>query len=175
MFKFGADEQVDYAVEQIPRVKVPAYIIAGNHDKSFYKDSGHNVVASFCDRRKDWTYLGSEGAYFQIGGASIYMWHGGRKAYAKSWPLQKWAEAVSPEEKPHVMLNGHLHHSCHVLHRNIECLQLSCTQRMTPFEKKLGLTPEIGALILDLWVSKHGLEDVATRWIRRKRVIENDY
>jgi predicted phosphodiesterase len=171
----GAHAQTAYAVENFPRTGLPVYIIDGNHDLSFLKDAGAYVVRDFADKRDDVTYLGSEGAYFEIGGASIYLWHGGSSSYAKSYNLQKWAEAVAPEEKPHVVLDGHLHFQCHVHHRGIECFQLPCLQAQTPFEKRKRLHPVVGALILDLWVSRNGLEDVQTRWMVRRAVIPNDY
>lgn len=171
----GAHAQTAYAVENFPNVGLPIYIIDGNHDLSFLKDAGAYVVRDFADKRDDVTYLGSEGAYFEIGGASIYLWHGGSGAYAKSYNLQKWAEAVAPEEKPHIVLDGHLHFQCHVHHRGIECFQLPCLQAQTPFEKRKRLHPVIGALILDLWVSRNGLEDVATKWLVRRVAIPNDY
>lgn len=175
IFTHGADAQVEYAVDNIPAPHCPAYIITGNHDISFWKDSGTNVVKSFCGKRPDWTYLGSEGAHLEIGGAKLYLWHGGSAAYAKSYNSQKWAEAVSPENKPHIMLNGHLHFISYVHHRNIDCFQLPCLQSQTPFEKKKRLTPDIGALMLDIWVSNHGLEDLQTRWLLRRRPLEDDY
>lgn len=175
IFVHGADAQVDYAVENFPRSPAPAYIISGNHDLSFMKDAGTDTVQQFCQRRDDFTYLGEEGANLEIGGAKIYLWHGGSAAYAKSYNMQKWAEAVAPEEKPHIVLDGHLHFQCHVHHRGIECFQLPCTQSQTPFEKRKKLFPVVGAAILDLWMSKDGLEDIQTRWIIRRIVVPNDY
>lgn len=172
----GADAQIDYAVNEYPLSSLQTYIIDGNHDLSFMKDAGLNVVRQVAQERPDFTYLGSEGAFFTIGGAKIYMWHGGSTAHAKSWNVQKWSEAVSPENKPHVMVDGHLHYACHVpAHRNIELFQLPCTQAQTPFEKRKRLNPVIGALILDLWVSKDGVEDLQTKWIIKRIPLENDY
>lgn len=171
----GSAAQTAYAVEHIPDIGIPGYIIDGNHDLSFKKDAGTVVVQDFAQQRNDWTYLGSEGAMFEIGGAKVYMWHGGSGAYAKSYNLQKWAESVAPENKPHVMLNGHLHFQCHVHHRNIECFQLPCVSAQTPFEKRKKLFPVIGALILDLWVSRNGLEDLQTKWLIRRIPLEEDW
>lgn len=175
MFVHGADAQVAYAVDKVPKCPSPGYIISGNHDLSWFKDSQVDVVRAFTEKRDDWTYMGAEGAYFEIGGVNLYLWHGGNTSYARSWNSQKWAEAVSPESKPHIMMDGHLHFLNYTHHRNIDCFQLPCFQGQTPFERRKRLFPDVGGLLLDIWTSKHGLEDLQMRWLLRRRIVENDY
>lgn len=177
-FVHGASAQVDYAVQNYPRSdKFPTYIISGNHDLSFLKDGGSHVVADFAKQRDDVTYLGQEDAYFKVGGASLYIWHpGGGGGKSRCLKLQNFADSVSPESKPHVAACGHYHTAGHVpAYRNIELFQVPCFQAQTPFEKRHGLSPVVGGILLELQVSPSGLEQVDTRWVIYRQPLKEDY
>lgn len=177
-FVHGADAQVDYAAENYPkREGIKTLLIAGNHDTSFWEDSGSDVVSHFCQQREDATYLGQRGAYVEFGSASVYLWHPrGGGSYALSYRLQKWIEQVSPDAKPHMVLVGHWHSPVHIpAYRNVEALRLPCYQSQTPFEKTLGLHPVVGGMLMDLWTSDEGIEDLQTRWVLRRVPKKADY
>ena len=177
-FVHGADAQVDYAVENYPkREGIKTLLIAGNHDTSFWEDSGSDVVSRFCKDREDTEYLGQRGAFVEFGGAKIYLWHPrGGGSYALSYRLQKWIEQVSPADKPHMLLVGHWHSPVWIpAYRNVEAIRLPCYQSQTPFEKTLGLHPVIGGLILDMQTSDQGIEDITARWVIRRVPIASDY
>lgn len=177
-FVHGADAQTEYAITNYPKVPgITTHLIAGNHDTSFWEDSGTDVVAAFCKQREDCHYLGRRGAFIEMGGVSIYLWHPrGGGAYALSYKLQKFVEQVAPDQKPHMVLTGHWHSPAHIpAYRNVEAFRLPCYQSQTPFEKTLALHPVIGGVILDMWTSPDGIEDLQTKWVIRRIPKQNDY
>jgi len=86
VFFSGYDEQRDYLVENFPRSKrgVKIYMISGQHDYSFYKLSGANILRSACYKRKDLVYRGDFSAKFTVKGVRVEVLHpGGGVSYAK--------------------------------------------------------------------------------------------
>lgn len=137
----GADAQTQYAVDTYPkRDGVTTLLLTGNHDDSWFSDSGYDVVKGFCERRDDTLYLGSRGAYLEYGGVMIYLWHPrGGLSYARSYRLQKMIEQMSPESKPHILFSGHWHVGAHLpAYRNVDAFLVPCFQSQSPFEKKIG-------------------------------------
>ena len=77
MFLNGASNQVDYVVKHYPKIKgITTHMISGNHDFSFYKESGYDAVREICYQRDDIEYLGVFGAYITIGKTRFYLMHG---------------------------------------------------------------------------------------------------
>lgn len=178
LFVHGADAQVQYAVENYPKVNgIKTLLISGNHDDSHYNEAGVDVCQRFGELREDVTYLGQRGAYVEMGGISIYLWHPkGGASYARSYKLQKSIENFEPSQKPHILFSGHFHIAAHLpAYRNVEGFLTPAWQSQSPFEKTLGLSPVIGGLVIDLWTSKDGIEDLGTRWCLQRIPIPNDY
>lgn len=178
LFVHGADAQVQYAVENYPKVNgIKTLLISGNHDDSHYNEAGTDVCQRFGELREDVQYLSQRGAYVEMGGVSIYLWHPkGGSSYARSYKLQKSIENFEPSQKPHMLFSGHFHIAAHLpAYRNVEGFLTPCFQSQSPFEKTLGLSPVVGALIIDLWTSKDGIEDLGTRWCIQRQPIPNDY
>ena len=156
-FLVGADEQRDYAIEHYPKTGVPTKIIGGNHDQSFKKADGFNILAAVARERPDIEYVGDSGASLKINGIAFYLWHpSGGLAYAKSYRLQKQAAGFSGGAKPDILLTGHWHVYAKVLERNVYGFLASCFQSQTPYELEKGLAPQIGGLVLEIWPAPEG-------------------
>ena len=178
LFIHGADEQAQYVVDHYPKVKgICTKMLLGNHDESFYKIAGVNVVKDICSKREDLQYLGDYLAYIDIGGIKIGLMHGaGGVAYARSYKLQKIVEQLSPETKPHMLFIGHWHVQCHVpAYRNVEVFSMGCFQAQTPFLTRLGLFPNIGGMIVEIVAENGDLKSVKTEWIPFYVPIKDDY
>ena len=178
LFIHGADEQAKYVVENYPKIKgIKTKMILGNHDESFWKIAGVNVVKDICEKREDLQYLGDYLAYIDIGGIKIALMHGaGGASYARSYKLQKIVEQLSPEAKPHMLFLGHYHVQCHIpAYRNVESFMLGCFQAQTPFLTRLGLFPNIGGMIVEMVVENGDLKSIKTEWIPFYIPIKNDY
>jgi predicted phosphodiesterase len=109
----GADQQVDYVARTYPRSSRPGvltYGISGNHDDSFLKDGGVNVLRRIAEHRDDIAYVGQTAAYLTFGRLNLYAVHPRKgAAYAKSYHLQKFAEALPIGRLIHLLLMGHVH------------------------------------------------------------------
>lgn len=173
LHRHGATEQAVYAAERYPVLtgkkgdRLPTYLIQGNHDWSFQKDSGTDVLKILAAERGDLQYLGAMGAVFETGPLRLYLHHpAGGVAYARSYKPQKLIEQFAPEMKPHILLLGHWHITVHLpAYRNVEGLSIGCFQAQTPFLRRLGLAPVIGGVLIEAEYGKRGLEDFTTRWV----------
>lgn len=178
LFLHGADEQRDYVISHYPHIPgIQTKVILGNHDESFWKTDGYNIVKAICDKRADMDYLGDYLAFLKVDGIKIGLMHGaGGVAYARSYKLQKIVEQFAPEVKPHMLFLGHYHIQCHVpAYRNCESFMMGAFQSQTPFLTRLGLSPNIGGLIVEIRVDKSGLLATSTEWIPFYQPIEDDF
>ena len=160
----GLDLQAQDLFETLPKLPGLSYHgITGNHDFTFTEangvDVGHYVTNYFKDRgRDDIHFYGDRGAFLQIRGALIHLWHprsGG--SYAKSYGIQKHIEKYSSGEKPNVLLCGHWHTFCHVYERGVHGIACPTFQGGgSAFSKSLGGAPAIGGLLLSWLITEHG-------------------
>ena len=182
LFLHGADAQIDYTVKNYPHIKgIKTLFIGGNHDENHWSLAGIDVCRQIADRREDMEYLGMHGAYVHIDGISIYIHHpSGGVAYARSYKMQKMIEQFAPEQKPHILIQGHLHvQSFLPSYRNVVGIMMPCFQAQTPYLKRKGLNPEIGGVILEFQVDEtinpHGIARVRPEFVMFRRQIPNDF
>lgn len=183
LFLHGLDAQVDYAVAKYPKMENggKTYVIAGNHDYSFVKEVGGDPLQKIADRRPDIEYLGAYGAYPIIGPLKVYIQHGARgNTYARSYRLQKNIEGFAPEAKPDLYFLGHYHIGCYLPeYRNVFSAMVPCFQSQTPFERRLGLYPEVAGMIVEVTVNDHfrksGMVGMKLEWFPFYVPIERDY
>jgi predicted phosphodiesterase len=178
LFLHGADAQKEYVVNQYPRIAgIKTKVIMGNHDESFYKTDGYNIVKAICEQRDDIEYLGDYLAFIDVDKIKLALMHGaGGVAYARSYKLQKIIEQLSPNSKPHMLFLGHYHVQAHIpAYRNVEGIMVGCFQSQTPFLTRLGLAPNIGGVLVEMHVDDSGLLSVKTEWIPYYVPVKNDY
>lgn len=133
--------QVDYCVEKYPSFDGKTYVISGNHDDWWYKSTGSEIIKSIANRRNDIIYLGSDVADLKIGNLRIRLFHGkGGNAYARSYKIQKYLDAIPIDEKPHILQTGHIHQSFYMKQDNTHCFQTSCLEDITPFARSMGFS-----------------------------------
>jgi len=178
LFLHGAEAQMDYVVNNYPQIDgIRTRIIMGNHDESFWKTAGINVVKEICKDRDDFEYLGDYLAFLNIDGIRIGLMHGaGGNAYARSYKLQKIIEQMPPELKPHMLFVGHWH-ICNWLpmYRNVSAFSVGAFQSQTPFLTRLGLYPEVGGYIIEIRVDDAGLVGIKPEWIPFYVMKKNDF
>ncbi len=154
----GADAQVDYGVRVYPKSKrAKTYAITGNHDDSFLKDGGINVVRRFCDNRPDFVYAGQDAAYLNIGPLRLFLIHpDGGGSYAKSYKPQKIAASLPLEERVRLLLIGHYHVRGSFREKDTETLMLPCFQAQYAWLARKALHPDIGGYIVDIDLTDDG-------------------
>ena len=155
----GSDAQVSYVAATYPRSGngKKTWMISGNHDASFLKDGGSNVVRQLAAAREDIVYLGQDAAYLNIGNLRAYVVHpDGGGAYAKSYKGQKFSESLPQEKDVRLLLLGHYHNYVSFMQRETAVFQLPCFQSQYSWLARKGLHPDVAGIILDLWLDDKG-------------------
>lgn len=160
-FLHGVDMQRDYVIEKYPSRKgVLTHLIAGNHDWSFWERGGYDVLKAVAGQRPDIRYYGAYGMTILLDGVHVYMSHGdGGLAYARSYKPQRRIEQFAPEQKPEVYFLGHYHVWDHLpMYRNVVGWQMGCFQSQTDYLKRKGVYPELGGVIVTIYLGTAGAD-----------------
>lgn len=169
----GADAQVAYVVDTFPHGLI-TYTIGGNHDDSFNKDGGVNVVRKIAALHPDIEYVGQDAAYLDIGPTRHYLIHpAGGGAYAKSYKGQKIAESL--EGDVDALWIGHYHNYAAFKVKSAHVVQLPCFQSQYAWLARKALHPDIGGLIVDMWLADDGSIARFRHEVVSFPVIEEDY
>jgi predicted phosphodiesterase len=143
--------QVEYCVEKYPTFSGKTYAIQGNHDNWWYKSNGSEIVRSIAKQREDIVYLGSDIADMKIGKLKVRLFHGtGGNAYAKSYKIQKYLDAIPIEEKPHILQTGHVHQAFYYKQDKTHCLQTGCLEDLTPYARSCGFNGDKSCWWVDI-------------------------
>lgn len=184
LFAHGADSQRDVALERLPKLGIPWYLIGGNHDASHFKADGHDVVRAICDQRDDFTYLeegdgnhkGSIG-YVDVGGLRFQMCHphlGGTRV--RSYRMELWVEAMNPESKPHVCIMGNFHKVLQMDYRNVFGLMVPSYQAQSTWMASKGIQSYIGGCILEFGRVTNGIApSIEVEWLVERVPVESDW
>jgi len=167
LFKQTAEEQREYTVDNYPKSKrgIKTYVIGGQHDHSFYKQNGYDIVEHICEKRKDLVYKGFYKADFNIRGIWVNLQHpGGGVSYARSYRVQKIIEgmvgfivATIAAPFPSLAVFGHWHVPLHLPnYMGVDAVSLPCFQAQTIYLQQKGLMPSVGFAIADIWLDKIG-------------------
>ena len=155
--KISYTDQRDYVIENYPKIDIPTYFIAGNHDLWWVKQCGADICKDIANNRDDLHYLGSDCEDLKIGKLRIRLYHGkGGNAYAKSYKLQKYLDSIPPEERPHILQTGHIHQAFYLKEGNTHCFQTSCLQDLTPFERSMGFNNDKSVWWVDVIFDNRG-------------------
>lgn len=171
--------QVEYCVDKYPKLDtVPTLVISGNHDDWWYKSAGSEIVKSIAQQRPDIIYLGADSADVKLGKLKIHMFHGkGAQSYAKSYKAQKYLDAMSVDERPHILQLGHIHQAFFYQQDNTSVFQTGCLEDITPYGKSQGFNNNKSVWWVDIWFDDNGnphriaqeLETFGPKLIRRNK------
>ena len=166
----------DYSLPRFPGLRY--YVIGGNHDYSYVRDDGGDVVRELCDKRADMSDCGYDvGDVALTDNCIVRMWHpSGGVPYAKSYRLQKAMEQYSHDPRVKLVLAGHLHISLGpVKEGHMYGLQCGCFEGQTNYLRRKGLFPAVGGWIIDMSIREDGeISRIRTEWLEYE-TIENDY
>jgi predicted phosphodiesterase len=165
----SADEIHSYVAQRFPRLSDggKTYVIRGNHDFSFQKRAGLDVVARLAKDRPDIINIGDFIASIRLEqlDMTIGMGHPSKGiAYARSYNPQKIAEAIAHEALqkarlavetlsltnsiPHVLLLGHWHNRCMISYLGMEVMAVAGMQQQTPFAQSKGYPCSLEVMVL---------------------------
>ena len=149
--------QRDYVIDKYPRSEIPTYFVSGNHDLWWVKQCGADICQDISNNREDLHYLGSDCEDLQIGKLKVRLYDGkGGGAYAKSYKLQKYMDAIPSEELPHILQTGHIHQAFYMKQGKTHCFQTSCLQDLTPYERSQGFNNDKSCWWVDVAMDDNG-------------------
>ena len=177
LYAHGADDQVDSLCHTLPEYPgVRYYMIGGNHDYSFMRSNGVNVIRLAARWRSDFVYCGFDQAEIPLlerDGevlVSAILWHpSGGVPYALSYRGQKFAAEVSRQELTEVVLErkpsptvrfifwGHLHVSDIFPHGPIWVIGPGCFEGRNGYLRAKGLQPVVQGLVIEADLTPSGL------------------
>ena len=184
----GADAQVnaaaDLLIPEADRLKVPWYLIGGNHDASHWKAAGVDVVDALCSRSEWFNYLQPGGGNFRdsvghvrFGALTVQLCHPHMgSAYALSYRPQRWIEALAPENKPNIILMGNFHKVLQMDYRNVYALLLPAFQAQSAWMASKGIASYVGSCVLEVGTDLRGLAPlIGIKWLVERVIKENDW
>ena len=189
LFANSADDQLAVVLYVLPRRPgLKYYMIGGNHDYSFIKTNGYNIVAHFAAWRDDVVYLGYDLADVAITDrVDVRLWHpSGGVPYAMSYRLQKGLEQMTADELTTAIVTqdnprlrgvaaGHLHVAMTMWQGPIFGAQVGCFEGQTNYLKRKSYFPKIGGYLIEWKVTDAGLIQECTPRFISFLEIEDDY
>jgi len=162
----GASNQLDYGVQQLSQVEKPIFAITATNSHDGWYSSKNNAgfeVGPELERRiPNLEFLGYDEADLILdSGIKIRMSHpGDGTAYAISYKLQKYVNALPGGQKPDILLQGHYHKAMYMFYRNIHCFDAGTLCDQTIFMKKKQTPAMTGYWIIDAWANKKGVDKI---------------
>jgi hypothetical protein len=165
----GLENYVSRAYPQ--RDGITTYCISSSksHDGWEWCASGRDPTADVCNgragidplpAREDMKYLGHDSADLELGEegrVTVRLFHpDGGCAYADSYKVQKFIEAMPGGTKPDVFLVGHYHSNCYVDARNVWAYSVPGMQWQSPFFRRYGKEPRVGAMLMTVRLDDDG-------------------
>ncbi len=191
LYAHGADEQIDDAVNSLPRREgLRYYMLGGNHDASFIRLCGLDVVMRMCAERDDFIFCGwAAGDIRLTDRASLRLWHpSGGMPYAISYRGQRYAAQIAFEElnaiiseggplpaNVRILQIGHLHVMGGPIDQGaLDFYHAGCFEGQTTYLREKGLIPTIGAYIVEAEITESGiLREITTRRFRYEEMADD--
>lgn len=173
---WSMQHQLEAGVKGLPRRTGLSYkVIGGNHDESFMKAGGADIIQAFAQARPDVEQYGWYSALIDIEvpgvkrPLKVELHHPDKAgAYALSYHLQKEIEQMPPGTKPHLLFAGHTHTTvCLPYYRGVAAFYCGTFEDQTLFLKRKHLDPSIGGWIVRVGVAGDGaLKTLSTTFVR---------
>ena len=165
---WGADQQVNYCVENYPHIDgATTYYITGNHDLCYLRNAGKDIGIDIQHQRKDMKYLGQYVSNIKLGTVNVELHHIDKApSYALSYPLQKTIENTQDHEKPDLLFCGHLHQKLWLELRGINAFLAGCFEQQSLWLKRKKLYPCIGGYIIKVGLDGNVIRSVTPTFIK---------
>jgi len=170
----GASQQLKYFTQEFKKFNKSVYSIeAQNSHGGWFKSKGNtglDIGEELEKRSKHYKFLGYDEQNLKLdNGCNIRLRHpGGGTAYAISYKLQKYIEAMSGGKKPHLLFDGHHHKALYMFYRNVHGFETGTLQEQSPFMKKTNTPAHLGYWIIDVNMYKQkskGVERITNQFV----------
>lgn len=149
----GYDAQFRDAVQNYPSLSdMLTVFISGNHDYSYVKQNGVDIVRSVCAERNDMRYVGLWTGSIRYGGFRFKMSHPGTSCNptGAAKKLHELIARDAAQDRADVYILGHYHQAQAVYDSKAFLgLMAGSFQHETSFTRRLNLEPVIGGWILE--------------------------
>ncbi len=146
----GIDNLIEYVVDNYPS-DIPTYVLGGNHDESFMRLAGLDVLSQISKERSDLRYLGLHQATLSMDGRKIAVFHGAGVGATSNRLIRTYSESCKSGPPPDLVINGHLHSVCIIPfygENDSMLIQAGCFKGTGDYERRLMLKPQIVGIIL---------------------------
>ena len=170
----GASAQLEYAESELRRVHLPIFAITATNSHDGWYASKNNAgfqVGPELERRlgkERFSFEGYDEATVKLkNGLRIRMTHpGDGTAYAISYKLQKYINALSGGQKPDVLFQGHYHKAAYLFYRNIHAFDAGTLCAQTDFMKKKMSPAMLGFWNVDVYFKKgKGIQSIIPEFV----------
>lgn len=170
----GASAQLKYFSEQFEGFDKKVYSIeAQDSHGGWFKNKGNmglDIGEELERRNEKYQFLGYDEQDIDLdNGCKIKLRHpGGGTAYAISYKMQKYIEAISGGKKPHLLFQGHFHKAQYMFYRNVHGYDSGTLCEQTPFMKKTNTPAHMGYWIVDVNMHRkksNGVERVTHQFV----------
>jgi predicted phosphodiesterase len=161
----GYDAQLERGIELFEQWDTtPIYMIDGNHDRWFIKNSGAKIVKCLAAELDNIEFLGHDKGDININNVTIRLWHGeDAGSYAVSYRLQKLIEAITGGNKPNVLFAGHTHKSTYLYERHTHMVSAGAIQSQSSWMESKRMASHTG-----FWVVKMAINDSGVAWFESR-------
>jgi len=156
-------EQRDMFAAEVPRIDgLVTIFITGNHEASYKKQIGMVVGDELQRIRPDWKFIGADVGEVVLKADNgqrfkVLLVHPGDRgnAYAVSYRLQKFIEAIPGGQKPNMVVLGHYHKALFMPnYRDVAGMLAGCFQSQTPYMASQAAAAHVGGWIITVTVGE---------------------
>lgn len=162
----GYSQQLELSREIFSQWKdTPVYMIDGNHDRWFIKNTGAYIVNELCKSQDNLHFIGHDEGNIDINGVTIKLWHGeDGSSYAYSYRVQKIVESLTGGEKPNVLITGHTHKAFTMFCRHVHCVSAGAIQRQSKWMRSKKHESHAGFWIIRMTLNELGVARFLPEW-----------
>lgn len=170
------EHQLDEGVRGLPvREGLTYHMIGGNHDESYMKAAGGDIIKAFGKRRPDVKTYGFYSALIDLvvpearKAIKVELHHPEKAgAYAISYNVQKEIEQIPGGMKPQLLFMGHTHQSILLPdYRNIAAFYCGTFEDQSLYLKRKHVAPSIGGWVVDAGITADGaLKTLGVTWVK---------
>lgn len=162
------DEQLKTTVNDYPYYwDIKTYVVWWNHDESFLKENGANIIKNIAHLRDDIIDMWFYDARIKLNGVDINAHHWWwNMSYAKSYKPQKLIENIDTRSQPDIFASGHWHDALYMAYRNIHSFLPWAFLKQNLLAKRFNLGNTIWGWIVEVDIKEDGSSEIQMKFIQ---------
>jgi hypothetical protein len=162
------DEQLKATVNDYPYYwDIKTYVVWWNHDESFLKENGANIIKNIAHLRDDIIDMWFYDARIKLNGVDINAHHWWwNMSYAKSYKPQKLIENIDTRNQPDIFASGHWHDALYMAYRNIHSFLPWAFLKQNLLAKRFNLGNTIWGWIVEVDIKEDWSSEIQMKFIQ---------